>query len=81
MKFPGLQIEKSDLVPQGCWCLWAGDQMISVVSKGRRDFLAKFGLKVELPVSTTKILVDPEEYSRLASQLSHLQMKGDRSDG
>lgn len=78
MIFLGLQIEKSDLVPPGCWCLWAGDQLITVVSKARRDFLAKLGLQVELPVSTTKILVDPEEYNRLTSQLSHLQSEGDR---
>ncbi len=70
MKLHGLTIEASEMAPPGAWCLWAGNRLIGIVGKSRRDFLAKFGLQIELPIETTKIVVDLAEYDRICVLLS-----------
>lgn len=69
MTYAGLQIETNDLIPRGSWCCFAGTQLLGVITKDRRDFLAKFGLSVQLPARTTRLIVDPEQYRAIMSEI------------
>lgn len=65
MAFSGLQIEANEFIPRGSWCCFCGPHLIGVITKDRRDFLKKFGLQVELPPRTTRLVLDPDEYQAL----------------
>lgn len=69
MTYAGLQIESNDHIPRGSWCCFAGSQLLAVITKDRRDFLEKFGLQAELPERTTRIVVDPDQYRTIRSEI------------
>jgi len=57
------------MIPDGWWVVFYHETVIGVIKKERRDFLAKFGLSVQLPAKTTKIMVDEVEYARIRASL------------